>query len=39
VGREIALAQDKKMWKDEKTQGKKNGARWIFVGKLILVMI
>jgi hypothetical protein len=39
VGREIAPTQDDKMWKDEKTQEKKIGTRWIFVGILTLVMI
>jgi hypothetical protein len=38
VGREIALSQNEKLWKDEKTQGKKKfGTRWIFVGILISV--
>jgi hypothetical protein len=40
VGREIARAQDEKMWKDEKTQKKKKiGTRWVFVDILILVII
>jgi len=30
---------NEKVWKDEKTQEKKNGTRWIFVGILILVII
>jgi hypothetical protein len=28
VGREIAWAQDEKMWKDEKTQKKKKKKNW-----------
>jgi predicted nucleic acid-binding Zn ribbon protein len=37
--REIARAQNVEIWKDEKTQEKKNGIQWLFVSILILVMI